>query len=315
MEFFVVSLINSLVYGMLLFMLSSGLTLIFSMMGILNLAHASFYMLAAYIAYEFTENIGFWPALVFAPMVIGLLGALVEKYGLRKLHKYGHVAELLLTFGLSFLILEVVMLIWGLLGVDYRIPSSLDFSLFRIYETDISAYRIFMLIISICMFGGLVLLLAKTRIGLIIRASITDPDGVAMLGHNVPRVFMWVFGGGTAMAGLAGVIGGNYLVTNTEMASLIGVIVFVVIVIGGMGSITGAFLASLLIGIVQTFAVGFDYALADLFVDYASNLQPGTTLHDLFFIKIENIGPLLPYLMMVLILIFRPKGLLGERES
>ena len=113
MEFTLISLLNGLSYGLLLFMLSSGLTLIFSMMGVLNFAHASFYMIGAYFAYSISTAIGFWPALVLAPLAVGLLGALVERYGLRVVHKYGHIPELLFTFGLSYVIVEVVQLIWG----------------------------------------------------------------------------------------------------------------------------------------------------------------------------------------------------------
>lgn len=112
MEFFVISLLNGISYGLLLFLLSSGLTLIFSMMGVLNFAHASFYMLGAYFAYAIASKIGFWPALVLAPLLVVIVGALVERFGLRTVHKYGHVAELLFTFGLAYLIEEAVKLVW-----------------------------------------------------------------------------------------------------------------------------------------------------------------------------------------------------------
>ncbi len=315
MEFYVISLLNSLVFGMLLFMLSSGLTLIFSMMGVLNFAHASFYMLGAYFGYQISKFIGFWPALVVAPILLGLLGALVEKYGLRTIHKYGHVAELLFTFGLAFVIEELVLLIWGRVALNYQVPESLDFTMFQLFESDFPAYRVFILVISVLMFIGLFLMLTKTRIGIIIQAALTHPDGVGMLGHNVPRVFMMVFGGGSAMAALAGVIAGNYLVTSPSMAILLGPIVFVVIVVGGMGSLSGALIASLLIAALQTFSVGYDYSLTDLLAFFGYELGPDPLIADLWRIKIENTGPLLPYLLMVVMLIFRPKGIMGERES
>ncbi len=315
MEFFVISLLNSLVYGLLLFMLSSGLTLIFSMMGVLNFAHASFYMLGAYFAYQISSFIGFWAGLIIAPIVAGILGALIERYGLRTVHKYGHVAELLFTFGLFFIIEEGVHLIWGHMPVEYRIPKSLDFTIFRFFETDVPAYRIFMLAIAVGMFVALFFVITRTRTGLIIQAALTQPDGVGMLGHNVPRVFMLVFGGGSALAGLAGVIGGNYLVTEPGMALQVGTIIFVVIVVGGMGSLTGAFIASLLIGGMQTFAVGYDHTLTDLLYWLNIQLDPIPGIRELWTIKIENTGPLLPYLFMVLMLIFRPKGIMGARET
>ncbi|MCP4755589.1 MAG: branched-chain amino acid ABC transporter permease [Proteobacteria bacterium] len=315
MEFYVISLLNSLVFGMLLFMLSSGLTLIFSMMGVLNFAHASLYMLGAYFAYQISTFVGFWPALVIAPLLVGVLGAGIERYGLRTVHKYGHVAELLFTFGLAFMIEELVLLIWGRIAMDYRVPKLLDFTIFRLFESDFPAYRVFMLVISIIMFVCLFLVLTRTRIGIIIQAALTHPEGVGMLGHNVPRVFMLVFGGGCALAGLAGVIGGNYMITSPTMAILLGPIVFVVIVVGGMGSLTGALIASLLIGALQTFAVGYDYTLVDFLAVFGIELGPDPWISDLWRIKIESTGPLLPYLLMVIMLIFRPKGIMGERES
>ena len=140
-EFLVFSLLNSLLYGMLLFMLSSGLTLIFSMMGVLNFAHASFYMLGAYFAYQISVFVGFWPALIIAPLLIGVIGAIVERFGLRTVHKSGHVAELLFTVGLAFLIEEAVILIWGRNAADYRIPELLDSPLFTLWATNFSMYR------------------------------------------------------------------------------------------------------------------------------------------------------------------------------
>ncbi len=132
MEFFLVQSLNGISYGLLLFMLSSGLTLVFSLMGVLNFAHASFYMLGAYLAYQVSVKIGFWPALVFAPLLVGAVGMLVERWGLRQVHRHGHVAELLFTFGLAYLIEEAVHLIWGRSAVEYRVPAELDGPLFQI---------------------------------------------------------------------------------------------------------------------------------------------------------------------------------------
>jgi branched-chain amino acid transport system permease protein len=315
MEFFLVQLLNSLSYGLLLFMLSSGLTLIFSMMGVLNFAHASFYMLGAYLAFQLSKHLGFWPALAIAPLLVGLLGALTERWGLRTVHKFGHVAELLFTFGLFYLIEEVVHLIWGRAPVDYRIPESLDFTAFTIFSTHYPAYRVFMMLVSVGMLLALYLVLTRTRIGMIIQASLTHPDTVEALGHNVPRVFMLVFGGGCALAGLAGVIGGNAFVTEPGMAAAVGSIVFVVVVFGGMGSLTGAFIASLFFGAVQTFSVAMDYSLGDLAAWLGVQLAPGSGLHGALSITIAQTAPVLPYLLMVLMLIFRPTGLLGTRET
>jgi branched-chain amino acid transport system permease protein len=264
-------------------------------MGVLNFAHASFYMLGAYFAYQVSRWIGFWPALVLAPLAVGLLGMLVERFALRRAHRYGHVAELLFTFGLAYLIEEAVHLIWGRTAVEYRVPPDLDGPLFSIMGTQYPMYRGFMMLVAVAMLVSVWLALKKTRIGLVIQAALSHPETVEALGHNVPRVFMLVFGGGVALAGLAGVIGGNAFVTDPAMAAALGPIVFVVVVVGGMGSLGGAFVASLLIGFIQTYAVSLDWGL--------------------FGYKVSQVAPVLPYLVMVLILIVRPRGLMGTREG
>jgi branched-chain amino acid transport system permease protein len=300
---------------LLLFMLSSGLTLIFSMMGVLNFAHASFYMLGAYFAYTTTQLVGYWPALFVAPLLVAVLGAAFEKYCLRRVHKFGHVPELLITFGLSFIILEVVQLVWGTSSADYRVPPALDGPLFTLYGTQFPTYRAFMMLVAILMLITLWLLLTRTRIGLVIQAALTHPETVEALGHNVPRVFMLVFGGGAALAGLAGVIGGNAFVTEPGMAATVGSVIFVVVVVGGMGSLAGAFVASLLIGVIQTFAVGIDSSLMGAAASLGLGITDQTFGYALWKLKISQVAPILPYLFLVLVLIFRPKGLLGTREG
>ena len=315
MEFFTISLLNGISYGLLLFMLSSGLTLIFSMMGVLNFAHASFYMLGAYFAYSVTALVGFWPALLLAPLLVGVLGAMFEKYCLRRVHKFGHVPELLITFGLSYIILELVQLVWGRSAMDYRVPQALDGPLFTLFGTQFPMYRAFMMLVAVLMLLAIWLLLTRTRIGLVIQAALTHPQTVEALGHNVPRVFMLVFGGGCALAGLAGVIGGNAYVTEPSMALSVGGVVFVVVVVGGMGSLVGAFVASLLIGILQTLAVAIDASLLSAFQTVGVVLSPQTFGYAVLKLKVSQVAPILPYLLLVLMLIFRPKGLLGSREG
>lgn len=315
MEFFLVTLLNSLSYGLLLFMLSSGLTLIFGMMGVLNFAHASFYMLGAYFAYQVGLTTGYWPALFLAPLLVGVVGALTERFGLRTVHKFGHVAELLFTFGLAYVIEEVVHLIWGRAPVDYRVPAELDFTLFTLYTTQYPAYRAFMMMISVAMLVSLFLLLTRTRVGLIVQASLTHPDMVEALGHNVPRVFMLVFAGGAALAALAGVLGGNMFITEPGMAIAVGSIVFVVVVFGGMGSLAGAFIASLIIGALQTFSVALDYSMLDLLGLFGISVSLESAWYGLWSITLSQTAPVLPYLLMVLMLIVRPSGLMGTRES
>ena len=315
MEFTLISLLNGLSYGLLLFMLSSGLTLIFSMMGVLNFAHASFYMLGAYFGYAISNALGFWPALVLAPLAVGAVGALVERYGLRRVHKYGHIPELLFTFGLSYVVVELVQLVWGRAAVPYKIPAELDGPLFTIFTTTFPIYRAFMMAVALLMLASVYLLFTRTRIGLVIQASLTHPDAAEALGHNVPRVFMLVFGGGCALAGLAGVIGGNAFVTEPAMAGTVGSIIFVIVVVGGMGSLAGALLASVLIGLLQTFAVALDWSLQSLLKIFGTSVGSDAVYYRLFTLTLAELAPIMPYLFLVLILIFRPKGLMGKREG
>src|SRR5262245_12040309 len=309
------SLLNGVVFAMLLFMLSSGLTLIFGMMGVLNFAHASFYMLGAYFAYTMARHVGFWPALLLAPLLVGLLGALVERYGLRRVHRFGHVAELIFTFGVAILIEEVVQLVWGRPAKSYQVPATLDFPLFRVLGSSFPAYKAFMLVIAVAIFAFIFVILTRTRAGLIIQASLTHPQMVAMLGHNVPRVFMVVFGIGSALAALAGVIAGPVLGTFPGMAQVLGSIVFVVVVIGGLGSLTGALVASLLIGIVQTFAVAIDVSVGGALAAVGVHVHANGALHDLWRVTIAQIAPILPYVLLIATLILRPTGLFGTRET
>ncbi len=344
MEFFIISMLNGLSYGLLLFMLSSGLTLIFSMMGVLNFAHASFYMLGAYIGYTVAQFAGFWPALVIAPVLVGVLGSVFERLCLRKVHKFGHVPELLITFGLSYVIVELVQLVWGRIALEFRPPVSLQGPAFtlindsvmgmslawgaapeelcraadaavRVVCSPFPATRGFMMLVALVMLGSVWLLLTRTRIGLVIQAALTHPEAVESLGHNVPRVFMLVFGAGSALAGLAGVIGGSTFLTEPAMAATVGSVIFVVVVVGGMGSLSGAFLASLLIGVIQTFAVAFDYSLATLAQQAGVPLSAGLASNSYVKLTLSQVAPILPYLFLVLILIFRPRGLLGKREG
>ena len=340
MEFFIISMLNGVSYGLLLFMLSSGLTLIFSMMGVLNFAHASFYMVGAYVGYTLSGLIGFWPALVIAPLVVGALGALFERLSLRKVHKFGHVPELLVTFGLSYIVLELVQLVWGRTAVEFAPPEVLRGPAFTLVHhanaslgmalgaagqavcsaegvicTPFPATRAFMMGIAVLMLVSLWLLLTRTRIGLVIQAALTHPEMVEALGHNVPRVFMLVFGAGTGLAGLAGVIGGSTFVTEPAMAATVGSVIFVVVVVGGMGSLSGAFLASLLIGVIQTFAVGMDHSFVSVAQQLGMTLSDAALNNAVLKLTLSQVAPILPYLFLVLILIFRPKGLLGTREG
>ncbi len=340
MEFFAISMLNGLSFGLMLFMLSAGLTLIFSMMGVLNFAHASFYMLGAYVAYSVSHWVGFWVALFVAPLVVGSLGALFERSVLRKVRGSGHVPELLVTFGLAYVVLELVQLVWGRTALAFVPPAALQGPAFTLVGSagerlgvvlaeapaalcgaagtvcsPFPATRAFMMAVALGMLLALSLLLKRTRIGLVIQAALTHPHMAQALGHDVPRVFTLVFGVGAALAALAGVVGGATFVTEPAMAATVGSVVFVVVVVGGMGSLPGAFVASLLIGVVQTFAVALDYSLGAALLQLG--LEPGSALAQSspMRLTVSQLAPILPYLLLVLVLVFRPRGLLGTRES
>ena len=315
MELVAFSLLNGLVYGLLLFMLSSGLTLIFSLMGVLNFAHASLFMLGAYLSWQISRWVGFWPALVVAPLLCGIAGAAIERFGLRRVHARGHVAEILFTFGLAYVIGEIVIMAWGRNPIENRVPGAIDFAAFHLFGTSYPFYKVLMMGISVGMFAFLYFAFKRTRVGLVIQAALTHPQMVGALGHDVPRLFMLVFGVGSALAGLAGVIGGFALLTEPNMAANLGPIVFVVVVVGGLGSIPGAFVASMLIGMVQTFAVAIDYSWLDLFRVMGLAVSLDSSLREVWSVKLSQAAPILPYVLLVVMLIVRPRGLMGTRET
>ena len=312
MEFLTVSLLNGVIYGLLLFMVSAGLTLIFGMMGVLNFAHASFYMVGAYLAYTLQKYVGFVSAVLLSTVLVGLIGVIVERFFLRRVHKYGHAHELLLTFGLTFIIVELIKLFYGNFSVEYRVPEFLNFAAFQVFSTDYPFYRLLMGIVSLLVFALIYLLLTRTRVGIVVRAAIHRPQMAEALGHNVPLVFMAVFGIGAALAGLAGALAGAFYTTNPNMALELGVIVFVVVVVGGLGSMAGAMVASLLIGLISSFAVGVDLSLASLFGLFGAG-DWAQQVGGLMTLKVSSVAATIPFALMLLILLFRPSGLMGEK--
>jgi branched-chain amino acid transport system permease protein len=212
---------------------------------------------------------------------------------------------MLVTFGLSLLLLEAVQLVWGTGPVNYRVPALFDGVIWRIGEVALPAYRVFIMGVSMLVLLALAAWLRLSSVGLVIKAALTHPHMVQALGHDLPRVLMGVFALGCALAALAGVLGGNAFVTEPGMAATIGSVLFVVIVVGGLGSLAGALLASLVIGVLQTLAVGFDVKLGQLLGLPAQNA--------LTQIAVSQLAPLLPFALMVLVLLLRPRGLLGQR--
>ena len=309
MDAFLVTVLNGLVYGLLVFMVSAGLTLVFGMMGVLNFAHASFYMLGAYAAFLASRYVGFWMGLLVAALFVAVVGLGTERLLLRRVRAFGHTQELLLTFGLFFVIGEVVKLFFGPTPVAYTIPDQLRFTAFSIGQAEFPFFRVLMGATALLMFVGIYAVLGLTRIGLIVRAAVEKPAMVSALGHNVPLVFSGLFAVGAGLAGLAGAVAGIYYPTSPAMAQELGTIIFVVVVIGGLGSLNGALAASLLIGVMTSFAVGVESTFGDLF--HAVGLSGISGLDD---VELSSVAGVLPYALMLLVLLCRPAGFAGNRD-
>jgi branched-chain amino acid transport system permease protein len=278
--------LHGLAYAGLLFLVSAGLTLVFGMMNVLNFAHAAMYMLGAYFSFTLLRATGqFWLCLFVCPLLLFIIGALVERFLLRRVHAYGHLHELLLTFGLAYIITELVKLIWGNFPLAVNIGGFLGRTV-EFFGMIYPIYRIFIFICAVIVGLTMAAILYKTRLGIILRAAVNDSEMVNALGFNVPLVFTGVFAFGAALSGLAGVIAGPLLTTYPGMAHEILIDAFVVIVVGGFGSLGGAVVASLLIGELQSFGV-------------------------LLFPKLSLA---LVYMLMAAVLIIKPSGLFGEKQ-
>ena len=278
--------LHGLAYAGLLFLVSAGLTLVFGMMNVLNFAHAAMYMLGAYFSFTLLRATGqFWLCLFVCPLLLFIIGALVERFLLRRVHAYGHLHELLLTFGLAYIITELVKLIWGNFPLAVNIGGFLGRTV-EFFGMIYPIYRIFIFVCAVIVGLTMAAILYKTRLGIILRAAVNDSEMVNALGFNVPLVFTGVFAFGAALSGLAGVIAGPLLTTYPGMAHEILIDAFVVIVVGGFGSLGGAVVASLLIGELQSFGV-------------------------LLFPKLSLA---LVYMLMAAVLIIRPSGLFGEKQ-
>ena len=277
--------IHGLAYGMVLFLVASGLTLIFGMMGILNIAHAAFFMLAAYFGYQFVAWTGsFWLALLFAPVVTTLVGLLVERYLLRDVHSMGHLAELILTIGVMFVIMDGVKLIWGSENLPLSAPPSLD-GILNLWGLGYPKYRLFIIGLSTFVLASLAFVLFKTRLGMVVRAAVSDADMVNSLGINVPLLFMFIFGAGTWLAGLAGVTIAPILTVYPGLANQMGMDAFIVVIVGGFGSLGGALLVSIIVGLLSSYGVQF----------------------------VSQLAPILMFIFMAVVLAIKPMGLFGER--
>lgn len=279
-----INLFNGLVYGALLIVMSSGLALIYGLRRIVNFAHGALYMLGAYLGYTVALQTNFWVALVAAPAIMAVVGVLLDRYGFRLLQDREPLNVMLVTFGLLLILEDLVVAIWGKGNYSIFTPELLNFSV-NLFGHDLPAYRIAVLFTGIAVAVGLTLWLRFSRIGLFVRAASTEPVTTSMQGVNTDVLSAGVVGLGSALAGLAGVVAGPFLSLSPHMSSDVLIDSFVVVVIGGLGSLAGAFIAAILLGMMQ--ALGAVYL-------------PGVSV-------------LLPFLFMIAVLIWRPSGLMGSR--
>lgn len=279
--------LHGLAYGMVLFLIAAGLNVIFGMMGVLNLAHASFFMLSAYLGFQFVSITGnFWLALLLAPPATAICGVLMERFLLTKVHAFGHMGELILTLGVAQIILAAVKGIWGTESLPLKMPPILEGRV-AFAGLDYPIYRLFIIGLALAILAIMTLLLYKTRLGKIVRAAVSDAGMVNALGINIPLVFMMVFGIGIWMAGVAGVAIAPILTVFPGLADQVGMDAFIVVVTGGFGSLLGAFVVSIIFGLLSSYGVQF-------FSQFASVLIVG---------------------FMAIVLAIRPNGLFGARDA
>jgi branched-chain amino acid transport system permease protein len=277
-------LLNGLVLGALYVLMALGLSIIFGMIGVINFAHGALFTLGAYTAYQVQGALGFPGALVVAPIVVGILGMLIEATLLRRLYLEDPLQGLLLTFGLAMVLEQGIRLGWGLSPKQFDVPRGLTGAL-DLGALTYSKYRSFILIAVTLLILGLVLFLQKTPIGTIVRAGSRDPMMVRLLGVSLTPVLTLVFGLGTALAALAGVLSAPLAGVQPAMGVNVGTAAFVVVTIGGLGSFAGAIISGLLVGQVVSLSIYFQPRVAEASM----------------------------YVLMALILLLRPRGLMGER--
>ena len=282
--FLLEQILNGVLVGGYYLLIALGLSLIFSLGGVVNLAHGAFYALGAYLAVEITKHLGFGGAVVIAPILIGILGVFFERFLLRKFYSADPILGLLLTFGLAMVAEQVIRLIWGASPLPASIPTAFRGQI-SIGDFMYSRYRLLMLAVVLAVLAGIWLLLNKTAFGRVVRAGVQKPDMVAVLGIRLQPYMTAIVVLGVGLAALAGVLFAPISGVHPAMGSDIMTAAFVVVVIGGLGSFWGVVLAALLVGVVRGVTVQF-YAPA---------------------------GEASMYLLMLLVLMFRPRGLLGER--
>lgn len=285
MQLLVLQVVNGLILGMFYALMALGLSLILSLTRVINLAHGGFLVLGAYLALTISKYVGFWGALVLGPVLLALITVVVERFVIRPLYKRDPLESLLLTFGLALVIEQLVRMIWGSIGLPFRIPSVLATPLFPGTSFFfITKYRAF--IIAVALIAGLLLylFLTYTRLGLYIRAAVQDRETLGALGTNVTGLYTLSFALGVLIAGIAGVLAAGQLGLNPTMGNTLLLPSFIALVIGGLGSLIGSFIGGLLIGVVVAIAGQY----------------------------FPEISQFAAFLVLAVMLLVRPRGLFGQ---
>ena len=283
--FWILQFLNAVQFSMLLFLLSIGLTVIFGLLHFVNLAHGALYMLGAYIGISVAAASGsFWVALIVAPLIVALIGAALYITLIDRLRDAGPMNQVLVTFGLIFVFLDLVRIGWGDVALGLSAPEALS-GTSRILGVQYPSYRLFVIILGLAVMAGLLITLARTRIGAMIRASVENGDMAAALGINVGRLFFIVFCVGCVLAGLAGVVAAPVASATTGMGISILIPTLIVVVIGGLGSLQGAIAGSLIVGFIETFGA----------------------------VLVPGFAAIVTYVLLAAVLVARPQGLLPAR--
>jgi len=292
---FLIQLLNGVQYGLLLFLVSSGLTLVFGIMGIINVAHGSFYMIGAYLAWSLTGQLGnFWIALPAGIALAVIIGLALELTLIRKLYERNHLYQVLLTYGLILVFEELRSILWGDDVRGINIPPLLDTSIALTETMTYPVYRLWISAVCVAVAGLMYWVIQHTRLGMMIRAGSANREMVQSLGINIQLLYRVVFAAGITLAALAGMIAAPVSTVFPGMGNQILIICFVVVVIGGMGSVKGALVASLLIGLVDTFGKVLHLEIGGL------KLLP-------------ELSSMTVYLLMAAILLWRPEGIFGAK--
>jgi branched-chain amino acid transport system permease protein len=304
MTLFIEQCLNGLQFGLLLFLLAAGLTLVFGIMDLVNLAHGSLYMIGAYFAATFSALTGsFLLGAVLALIATLVVGMVVEVIAMRRLYGRDHLDHVLGTFGLILFFNELVRLVWGPAGLALPLPGWLQQPITILPGVQYSAYRFSIIVVSLLVAAGLYVLVMRTRVGMLIRAGASNREMVGALGVNIQLLYTLVFGLGAALAGLAGLMQAPILTVQIGMGENILILAFVITVIGGIGSIRGALVAALFVGFIDTLGRAF-------FPDLLRMVLPSAAAST----AAPALSSMLIYLLMAIVLIVKPEGLFSAGQ-